>query len=699
MASMIVCTGKVSADTEFVKEQDIAYSVDGGNIYFNEEKACVSGADTGVTNVVIPERINGIEVKTIGHNSFENCENLVSIKLADTITRIDTSAFEGCRNLTDVDLSNSLESISGMAFTKCSSIKKIVFPASLEDITNTLDGYIFVACSSLESIEVDERNTRYASEDGVLYDEVKKKIVRYPENKAGTSYEIKMGTSEINQYAFRDCKNLKDVKIPNSVRKLGLWCFYGCKNIQKIEIPEGVTTLEGGEFNNCTNLESIIFPESLNSIMTSNCCSCPALKEIKVAESNPQFCDVDGILFSKDMSTLYCYPAGKSATSYKIPDSVELVSYEAFDSCHNLKQIDMGNSVKKIYSAAFRYCTGLEKINLSNELTLLGSFTDCDALKSIKIPDKITKLESWMFVSCNNLERVYLPENIKIEDNAFIYCDKVAFYGTPGSAAELYAVQNDIPFRDISQIQNYKVKFNQSSFRFNGKQQKPKISVEDLAEGRDYTVTYPQYSIHSGTYTIEINGIGNYKGTKKVYYKILPMQVTKFTLKGLYDRYAYSGKYINPSPQVIVAGKYLRKNTDYKITYSNGRKYVGVYTLKITLRGDYSGQITKKYTIVPKKTLISQIIAGKKSILVKWKMQREQVTGYQIYYSTSKYFTKSATKSVYVKGYKNSAKKFNYLKAKKRYYVKVRTYKTIKKNGDLIKIYSGWSKPRTIVTK
>ena len=160
----------------------------------------------------------------------------------------------------------------------------------------------------------------------------------------------------------------------------------------------------------------------------------------------------------------------------------------------------------------------------------------------------------------------------------------------------------------------------------------------------------------------------------------------------------YNGKV--RTPKVIVKDrteKTLVKNTDYTVSYAKGRKYVGKYAVKITFKGKYSGTKTLYFTIKPKATSISSLKAGSKKFTVKWKKQATQTTGYQVQYSASSKFSKAKTVTVG----KNTtvSKKISKLSGKKKYYVRVRTYKTVKINGKSIRIYSGWSKAKTVTTK
>lgn len=161
-------------------------------------------------------------------------------------------------------------------------------------------------------------------------------------------------------------------------------------------------------------------------------------------------------------------------------------------------------------------------------------------------------------------------------------------------------------------------------------------------------------------------------------------------------KYTYNGKKQTPSVTVKDSkGKELKVNADYKVKLPSGRKNVGTYEVKITFKGSkYSGSKTLSYTINPKRTKLSKVSAKKKGFEAKWKKQSTQTKGYQIQYFTDSKF-KSGNKTVTVNKNSTTKKTISKLKAKKKYYVRIRTYKTVGKQ----KYYSDWSKSVKVTTK
>ena len=238
-----------------------------------------------------------------------------------------------------------------------------------------------------------------------------------------------------------------------------------------------------------------------------------------------------------------------------------------------------------------------------------------------------------------------------------------------------------------------------------------------LTNGVDFTITYSNNNV-PGTGKATITGIGNFKGSKDLTFKIVG-DISKATVTGL-SPITETGKAITvanfPAFKVNL-GKDLVANTDYTLAYANNT-LPGIATITITGKGNYIGKLTVNFTINKKssapsgattvngdyvnqkykKANISSLKKGKKSISVKWKKVKS-VKGYQIEYSTSKKFTKKTSKKVLVSKQKKTSTAIKNLKAKKTYYVRIRTYKNVKFNGKTVKVYSNWSKSKSVKTK
>ena len=156
--------------------------------------------------------------------------------------------------------------------------------------------------------------------------------------------------------------------------------------------------------------------------------------------------------------------------------------------------------------------------------------------------------------------------------------------------------------------------------------------------------------------------------------------------------YIYNGKVQTPTVKVTDKSGKKVASSEYKITYAKGRKNVGKYSVKITFKGKYSGTVTRTYTIVPKTTSITKAKAAGSKIILNWKKQNVQSSGYQIQYALDSGFKKSV-KTVNISSSKTVKKNLTGIKKNKKYYVRIRTYKSDKNSG---KIYSAWSSAKIV---
>lgn len=267
------------------------------------EEYSVSIGDARSGHVVIPPVYDGWPVTSIGE--FYN-SNLTGITIPDSIKSIGRSAFWGSR-LTSVTIPGSVTFIDEGAFG---------------------------SCTYLTGITVDAGNSEYSSVEGVLFNKDQTTIVAYPAGIPG-SYTIPNTVTSIGVDAFTGCRYLTGVTIPNSVTSIGGNAFANCSAITAITIPNSVTFIGYYAFIHCRGLVNITIPNSVTVIERGVFGNCEELISIAVDAGSPNFISVDGVLFSKDQTTLVAYPAGRSG-SYNIPDSVTSIYDHAFYYSKNL---------------------------------------------------------------------------------------------------------------------------------------------------------------------------------------------------------------------------------------------------------------------------------------------------------------------------------------------------------------------------
>lgn len=262
---------------------------------------------------------------------------------------------------------------------------------------------------------------------------------------------------------------------------------------------------------------------------------------------------------------------------------------------------------------------------------------------------------------------------------------------------------NTIKTNPVAKIAS--VTLSQTSYTYDGKIKTPTVTVKDangktLVKDKDYTASYATGRTSAGKYNVTVVFKGNYAGNKVLTFTINKQTAANCTAKLSQTSYTYDGKTKTPTVSITdKSGRKLKSSTDYTVTYPKTHKAVGKYTVKITYKGNYSGTKSLSFTIKPKATTLSSVKAKSKGFTVKWKKLTTQTTGYQIQYSTSSKFTSKTSKTVTVSKNTTTSKTISKLKAKKKYYVRIRTYKTVKINGKSTKIYSSWSKAKSVTTK
>lgn len=240
------------------------------------------------------------------------------------------------------------------------------------------------------------------------------------------------------------------------------------------------------------------------------------------------------------------------------------------------------------------------------------------------------------------------------------------------------------------------ITLSKTSYTYNGKERKPKVVVtvegKTLKKNIDYTVTYKDNK-NAGVASVIITGKGTYEGAKTLTtnYVIKAKKISTYELSK--TSYTYNGKAKTPKVIVKSADKVLKKNTDYTVSYKNNKE-VGKASVIIKGKGNYTGTKTLTFKINPKATSLKSLQTDKKQMTVTWKQSKIKVTGYQVMYATNKNFTKGK-KQITVSGTSKTTQTIKKLSSKKKYFVKVRTYKIV----DGKNYYSTWSKAKSVTIK
>ncbi|MDD8045071.1 MAG: leucine-rich repeat domain-containing protein [Verrucomicrobiota bacterium] len=332
---------------------------------------------TSLSSVHIPEGVT-----LIAGRAFYNCTSLVELSLPNSLLSILPNAFAKCASLTDLSLPEGLKWINGWAFSECDALTEVTIPQSLDSYLSA----VFVNSANLLSINVHPLNPNYASIDGVVFSKDLTRIIECPGGKTG-SYVIPDTVTEIRSFAFRGCHNLTDLSLPAGVNNIGASNFDGATSLTAFHVD----------------------PE------------------------NPHFEDVDGVLFTEDLSVLFSYPGGLSG-DYVIPATVREIAHLGFSDCTKLTGVTIPDSVVSICSFAFGGCESLTSLVLPDGLSYLGAsaFKGCSGLLEMEIPSGITGISSSTFSGCTSLRGVTLPDSVEIIGmEAFLNCVSLEYLTLP----------------------------------------------------------------------------------------------------------------------------------------------------------------------------------------------------------------------------------------------------------------------------
>ena len=319
----------------------------------NQKAVTIVGCDKKRTELVVPEKIDGLQVSYIGESAFANsmaesislpksisslaykmCQNataLKSISFGYQVNTIPESCFDGCTALTDFPTTYinyiytnafhnctslniqkwpSLSSVSSSAFSGCTALTAFTMPGECSYVPSNL----FDGCTALESVKISNYCT------------------------------------SIDSYAFHNCSALASIQIPAMVSSISSHAFDGCSKLESIELPDAVTYLSDHVFANCTSLKSFVIPKDISYLNDGTFENCTSL---------------ESITFNDKIDTIYNY---------------------MFRNCTALKEITLPSKITNVYTEAFRGCTALERVTfetMDNLYFSTYSFLDCPNLTEI----------------------------------------------------------------------------------------------------------------------------------------------------------------------------------------------------------------------------------------------------------------------------------------------------------------------------
>ena len=345
------------------------------------------------------------------------------------VTSVGTAAFAN-KEITSVIIPDSVTSIACGAFSWCNSLTSITLPfIGANELSNNAHhlGYIF-------------------GDTGIFVSN----------SEVPTSLEtvIITKTSSIGDYAFRGCRRIKNIVIPDSVSIIGRDAFEDCDNLIEeesgvfyvgkwvvgfddstaiVSVREGTVGIAEESFSYTEKLRSLALPDSITYICDNALLECSGLQYNLYNNgyylgngNNPYL----ALVKLKD----------NTISEFSIYANAKFILSSAFSGCINLTSIAIPNSITSISASAFSGCTNLTSISIPDGISSIGwrTFYGCTNLTSITLPDSVTSIGGDAFYGCTNLTSITLPDSItSIGDRAFYYCSSLASITIPNSVISI----------------------------------------------------------------------------------------------------------------------------------------------------------------------------------------------------------------------------------------------------------------------
>lgn len=372
---------------------------------------CFDGC-ADMTSLTLPEGIISVNAYSI-----RKANKLESVKFPSTVEVYNTGMLNACTGLKSVEMNSVAKRLENVLFQNCTALQSVVLPPNCEYVGPST----FSGCTALETVTNAEKITVIMSgcftNTPKLQMHLPKGLVML-ENSAFSNSgvivdEFPQNLDYIEANIFKQCPNVKEIKITKNLKKIGASPFQNCVNLETVELPDSVGGTPGiNMFAGCSKLKNVKLPKNLTFLPAYMFQKDSVLEAVEIPESVTA-------LHNGVFSTCV------SLKNFELPKNVNSLAAQCFANCTSLTEMTLPEPVYQIGSGLFANCSNLEKVKLSNNIALLNSFTfqNCTKLTEVQGIDSITTIANGAFLGCTSLTGFSVPKNVKaIWNNAFKGC-------------------------------------------------------------------------------------------------------------------------------------------------------------------------------------------------------------------------------------------------------------------------------------
>ena len=695
-------------------------------------------------SVIIPD-----SVVTIGEQAFGACTSLTDVTLGNSIKTIEKWAFVNCHKLYSIVIPQSVKTIGAGSL---STVKNMVVYS--KDCTGTIGGNytnnpqslnikcfkdsttyeyfkdknvgsLIILCTDGSENHSFRKNRPYclngcgapnehydASYNGTCgegvewnYDDETYTLTVYGDGAMDNTQlwsafapyvkyvEIENGVTSIGNGSFKNCNNIVRVTIPESVTSIGDNAFEGCPWLRSIAVPGSVTSLGDGVFTGCRRLTLIDYAgtKAQWNAYAESAINADEIKKAVVYCTDGALYDKNlyyvenGAIYSVDKKKLIKIITVNTDKEFNVPSGVKVITEGAFENT-DVEVVNCSETVTEIEKQAL---TGeeLQVVNLSDSISTIDENAMDDEVLAVVYNNSVTHKALLKNNHSNIVSLELKSASVNVSATKSAKVKTPVLFSSSGTTTTL----------------------STSAFGYTGREIKPTVIIMKngkILSNNNYNDSYSskeyKNNINAGKATIKVSLKGVTRSGRRVarnisfhiYYNANNLNAYLST-----RNYTYNGN----TPRITVKtpnGKNVPAN-QYSVSGLSSAvgEHKVIITTKTNLKGKgvafpmNRGSIILTYKVRPKTTKVKRLKKGSKSITVKWKKQTKQVDGYQIQYSTNKKF--KGAKTVTLTGAKKTTKRIKGLKGKKKYYVRIQTFKKV--NGRYY--FSDWSKVKRVKTK